>query len=368
MLNNDKIKIYEKYMKKCITLAKKGAGYTSPNPMVGAIILDENLNFISQGYHKKYGQAHAEVNAINNALKKGANLKNSTIIVTLEPCSHYGKTPPCADLIIKSGIKTVVVGVLDCNPKVAGNGIKKCQDAGLTVITGILEEECKQLNEIFFKNQLKKLPFVTIKTATTLDGKIATKTGSSKWITGENARNIVQKLRHNYDAILTSSNTVIADNPSLTCRLKNGKNPIRIILDTNLKTNPNSLVYNNDGTKDIIATISKEQKKYPKNVKILKIKEKNGKIDLKELLKELYSQGICSVLIEAGGILNGAFLKEKLVDKLIHFTAPKILGDNEGKSFIDGFDIKDINNSLNLKLISIQKTEPDIMCEYEVLY
>ena len=260
-MSDKNIKIYEKYMKRCIKLAQKAAGNTSPNPMVGAIILDKNLNFVSEGYHKKYGEAHAEVNAINNALKKGIDLSGGTIIVTLEPCSHYGKTPPCADLIIKSGIKTVVVGCLDPNPKVSGNGIKKCKDANLNVITNVLQKECEELNEIFFKNQTKKRPFITIKTATTLDGKIATKTGSSKWITGEKARKKVQKLRHQYDAILTSSSTIITDNPSLTCRLKNGKNPIRIILDTNLKTSPNSKVYTNDGTKVYIATILKNNKK-----------------------------------------------------------------------------------------------------------
>lgn len=367
MLNNN-IKIYEKYMKKCIKLAKKAAGNTSPNPMVGAVILDKNLNFVSDGYHKKCGEAHAEVNAINSALKKGIDINDGTILVSLEPCSHYGKTPPCADLIIKSGIKTVVIGCLDPNPKVSGNGIKKCKDSGLDVITDILKDDCEKLNEIFFKNQIKKLPFITIKTATTLDGKIATKTGSSKWITGEDSRNEVQKLRHKYDAILTSSSTVIADNPSLTCRLKNKKNPIRIIIDTNLKTNPNSKVYQNDGTPVYIATTKKDNNKYPNNVKILTIKEKNGKTDLKNLIKKLYELGICSVLIEAGGVLNGAFLKEKLVDKLIQFTAPKILADIDGKSLAQGFDIENINDSTNLKLEKCKKFGQDLMCEYKLMY
>lgn len=365
-MSNKNLKTYEKHMKRCIKLAKKAAGNTSPNPMVGAVILDKNLNFVSEGYHKKCGEAHAEVNAINEAKAKGINIKDGTIIVSLEPCSHYGKTPPCADLIIKSGLKTVVIGVLDPNPKVAGNGIQKCKDAGLNVITNILQKECKELNEIFFKNQTQKLPFITIKTATTLDGKIATKTGSSKWITGEKARKEVQKLRNQYDAILTSSSTIIADNPSLNCRIKKGKNPIRIIIDSNLKTNPNSNVYKNDGTPIYIATILKDNKKYPKNVKILTIKEKDGKVDLKELIKKLYELGICSILIEAGGILNGAFLKEKLVDKLIHFSAPKIIGDTDSKPFVQGFNIQDINDSLNLKLLTFKQLGNDLMCEYSI--
>ncbi len=365
-MSNNNIKIYEKYMKRCIKLAKKAAGNTSPNPMVGAVILDKNLNFVSEGYHKKCGEAHAEVNAINAAKEKGLDITGGTIIISLEPCSHYGKTPPCADLIIKSGLKTVVVGVLDPNPKVAGNGIKKCKDAGLNVITNVLPKECEKLNEIFFKNQTQKLPFITIKTATTLDGKIATKTGSSKWITGEKARAKVQELRHKYDAILTSSSTIIADNPSLNCRTKNGKNPIRVILDTNLKTNPKSKVYNNDGTKVFIATILKDNKKYPNNVEILTVNEKKGKIDLKKLIEQLYKLGICSILVEAGGILNGAFFKEKLVDKLIHFTAPKIIGDIDAKPFIQGFNIDQINESLNLKLISTKQLGNDLMCEYSI--
>ncbi len=367
MLNKN-IKIYEKYMKRCIKLAQKAAGKTSPNPMVGAVILDKNLNFVSEGYHKKCGEAHAEVNAINEAKSKGIDIKDGTIIVSLEPCSHYGKTPPCADLIIKSGLKTVVVGCLDPNPKVSGNGIKKCKDAGLKIITDVLQKDCETLNEIFFKNQTQKLPFITVKTATTLDGKIATKTGASKWITGEKSRKKVQQLRNQYDAILTSSSTVISDNPSLNCRIKNGKNPIRIILDTNLKTDPKSKVYQNDGTKIYIATILKDNKKYPNNVEILTISKKDGKIDLKELTKKLYELEIYSILVEAGGILNGAFLKEKLVDKLIHFSAPKIIGDIDAKPFIQGFNINQINEALNLKLTNTKQIGNDLMCEYSITY
>jgi len=357
-------KIYQKYMKRCIMLAKKAAGKTSPNPMVGAVILDKNMNFVSEGYHKKCGEAHAEVNAINAAKTKNANIKGGTIIVSLEPCSHFGKTPPCADLIIKSGLKTVVAGCLDPNKKVAGNGIKKCKDAGLNVICGVLEDECKKLNEIFFKNQTKNLPFIAIKSAITLDGKIATKTGSSKWITGSKSRANVQKLRNNYDAILTSSSTIIADNPSLTCRIKNGKNPVRIIVDSNLKTDPKSKVFNNDATAVILASTKKDNKKYPANVEILTIKEKNGHVDLNELAKTLYDKGICSILVEAGGILNGAFFKENLVDKLILFSAPKFIGDTLAKPFIQGFDIEDINSAKTLKLSSVKQIGEDIISEF----
>ena len=363
---SDQSKIFKKYMKRCLTLAKKASGRTAPNPMVGAVILDKNLNFVSEGYHQKYGEAHAEVNAINAAKEKNIDITNGTIIVSLEPCSHYGKTPPCADLIIKSGLKRLVIGCIDPNIKVAGNGIKKCKSAGIEVITGILEDECKKINEIFFKNQTQKLPFITIKTATTLDGKIATKTGSSKWITGPKSRNFVQQLRNNHDAILTSSNTIIADNPSLTCRLKNGKNPIRIIIDSKLKTSPSAKVYQNDGTRTIIATTLENNAKYPKNVEIITIKAKNNHVDLKTLLPKLYEMGINSILVEAGGELNGSFIKENLADKLIHFSAPKILGDTNSKSFVSGFNISDINDCRLLTPSVTKCFGTDIMREYSL--
>ena len=362
-------KLYEKYMKKCITLAKKGEGRVSPNPLVGAVILDKNGNIIGQGWHQKYGEAHAEVNAFKDALSKGHDVKNGTIIVNLEPCSHYGKTPPCADLIIKKGIKKVVIGCIDPNPKVDGGGIKKLKEAGIEVITGILEKDCKKLNEVFFKNQLQQCPFIVIKTATTLDGKIATKTGSSKWITSDKSRNLVQRLRNKYDAILTGSGTVISDNPSLTCRMKNGKNPIRIIIDSTLKTPPDAKVYQNDGTRVIIACADNiEPKNYGENVEFIMcpLEKTTSKIDLKYLIIKLYEKGIKSILIEAGGILNGAFIKNNLADKLYHFVAPKITGDNNSMSFVNGFDTTDINKSIKLTITDVKHVIPDIMIEAEI--
>ena len=351
-------------MKKCLSLARRGEGFVSPNPLVGAVVLDKNGNIAGLGWHKKCGEAHAEVNAIADAKNKDINIKGGTIFVNLEPCSHYGKTPPCADLIIKEGLKKVVAGTIDPNPRVDGGGIKKLQKAGIDVVTGVLEQECKKLNEIFFKNQTEKLPFVAIKTATTMDGKTATKTGSSKWITSQNARAQVQKLRNKYDAILTGSGTVLADNPSLTCRKRGGRNPVRIIVDSNLKTPVDSMVYRNDGTKIYIAALkTAKTKDYGTNAEIIFCPEKSGKIDLPFLLKELYKKGICSILVEAGGILNGVFLKQKLVDKIYHFIAPKILGDNEAKSFVEGFSAINIDDSTQLKIESVKKFNPDILIE-----
>lgn len=226
------MKNYITEMNKCIELAKQAEGKTSPNPMVGCVILNDKNEIISTGYHKKYGENHAE----RDALLKLKNATGCTLVVNLEPCSHFGKTPPCADLIIEKGIKSVIYGMKDVNPIVAGNGLKKLQEAGIEIIGPILEDECKKLNEVFIKNQTEHKTFVALKTATTIDGKIATQTGDSKWITSEDARGEVRNIRNRYDAILTSSATVIADNPTMEHKCK-------IILDRKLKTDINSTIY-----------------------------------------------------------------------------------------------------------------------------
>lgn len=351
-------------MKRCIKLAKKGEGKTAPNPMVGAVIFDDNFDIIAEGYHEKYGEKHAEVNAIES---RKISYQGLSIAVNLEPCSHHGKNPPCADRIIKEGFKRVIVGVADPNPLVGGNGIKKLKEAGIEVISGILEEECRQLNEIFIKNHVEKKAFIAIKTATTLDGKIACENGNSKWITSEKARNYVQKLRNHYDAILAGSGTVIKDNPKLNFRKKSGKNPIRIIVDSKLITPTNSNVYNDDKTRVIIATstnISEEkQKTYPKNVEFLKCNLINNHIDLEELTKKLYHMEIRSILVESGPKLNAALIDKKLIDKLIQFIAPKILGDKKAINFVEGFFLKNINNSIILEKIKTKKLYPDVLIE-----
>lgn len=357
---------YEKYMKKCIKLALKGDGHTSPNPLVGCVVLDKNGKEISTGYHKAYGEAHAEANALNK-LKIG-EAKGGTLIVNLEPCSHFGKTPPCADLVIKHGIKTLVIGMKDPNPNVKGNGAEKCEKAGITVIKDILNNEVKKLNEVFIKNTVNKACFVAIKTATTLDGKIATKTGSSKWITSENARNEVQKIRNRYDAILTTSSTIIKDNPSMTCRLKKCKNPIKIILDRELKTDFNSKIYQSLGEK-IYIVVDKSIKNekidaIPAHITVIKCLCYNLKLDLNYLFKKLFELGIKSVLIEAGGKLNGEVVSLGLADKIYHFIAPKILGDEKGLNAFAGRDINEISNALNFKFDSIADFRPDILLTY----
>lgn len=356
----DKLKQYQKLMRKCLSLAKKGEGKTSPNPLVGCVVFDDDFNIVSVGYHEKYGSFHAERNAL---LKKGVDFKGKNLIVNLEPCCHYGKTPPCTEIIIEKGIKKVIVGMRDVNPVVAGKGIKLLKQAGIEVVEGVLEDECRKLNEIFIKNQTEGKSFILIKSAITLDGKIATKTNSSKWITGEKSRKEVQRLRNLYDAVLTSSNTVLADNPSMTARIKNGKNPVRVVLDRNLKTSPKSKVYNDDGTRVFLFTSKSDNEKYPKNVCVKRVCEIDGCLDLKEIVSVLWEEGIRSIFVEAGGVLNGAFVRAGLVDKLVLFVAPKILGDKHAKNFIEGFDITDINNSKLLEIESIKRFEPDIILE-----
>lgn len=346
---------YEKLMKKCINLAKKGRGKTAPNPLVGCVVLDKNNEIISTGYHHKYGENHAERDALLK-LTDGSE-KDGTLVVNLEPCSHYGKTPPCADLIIERGLKKVVIGCVDNNPKVAGNGIKKLKNAGIEVVLNVLEKECRELNEIFFTNIEEQRTFVALKTATTIDGKIATKIGDSKWITSDKSRNYARKLRTYYDAILTSSNTVITDNPTM-------KHKTKIILDRGLKTNWNADIYKQG---QIILVTSEDYcvDEYPLNFEVMLCPEKDGKLDLNYILKELYTSGIKSIFVEAGGKLCGEFVKENLVDKVYHFIAPKILNDNSGRSCFDGDNIFKINDSKNFKLIDTKKLGSDILLTYK---
>lgn len=340
---------YENYMKKCIELAKNGEGQTSPNPMVGCVVLDKNENEISTGYHHKYGDNHAERDALlklHNGEEKGG-----TLIVNLEPCSHHGKTPPCADLIIERGLKKVVIGMQDVNPIVAGNGINKLQKAGIEVISGIMEEECKKLNEIFIKNMTQNKCFITIKTATTLDGKIATSNGSSKWITSSTAREKVKEIRNCYDAIMTTSSTILADNPTMLHRKK-------IILDRRLKTNLEAPIYKNGE----IYLFNETLDMFEGGVNFIKTPVKANKLDLEFVFERAYELGIKSILIESGGILNGSALK--YADKIYHFIAPKITGDNSSLSCFNFQKINDINNSLNFKIESIEHFEPDILLTY----
>lgn len=344
------MKQYDLLMKKCIELAKQAQGETSPNPLVGCIVLNDIGEIISTGYHKKYGENHAE----RNALLKLDDAKNCTLIVNLEPCSHYGKTPPCADLIIEKGVKRVIYGMKDVNPIVAGNGLKKLIDAGIEVIGPILEDECRKLNEIFIKNQVEHKTFVALKTATTIDGKIATSTNDSKWITSDFAREEVRNIRKRYDAILTSSSTILADNPTMEHKCK-------VILDRKLKTNSQMTIYK-QGKIFVFHSLKNQSSLSNNNLQYIYTPTVNNKLGIEFILEELYKRGIMSVLIEAGGKLNGSFLP--YIDRLYHFVAPKILGDNNGKSCFYGKEVEKISNCTNLNFESVELFPPDILVNY----
>ena len=303
----------EKYMRMCFALAKKGFEKVAPNPMVGCVVLDKDGNLISKGYHKKYGENHAERDALLKL--KNNEAEGGTLYVNLEPCSHFGKTPPCVDLIIKHKLKRVVIGMKDVNPKV--DGITKLKNAGIEV-DFVLEKEAQFLNRMFIKTMTKKMPYVVLKTASTMDGKIASKTGSSKWITSETARKEVYRMRKEFDCIMTSSNTVIADNPSMQHNFK-------CILDKDLRTPKDAKIYQQGE----IYIASKE------NTPL-----KDKQLDIEAVLKNLYSKGIYSVFVECGGTLAGSMLKDNLIDVVYLFIGPKLLNDINCLRFLNGADIK----------------------------
>lgn len=328
----------EYFIKKTLTLAKKGLSWTNPNPMVGAVIV-KNGKVLAEGYHKKFGFPHAEIEGLN-LLKNDAD--GATLYVNLEPCNHFGQTPPCTDAIISSGIKRVVCSTLDPNPKVAGKGVKKLKKAGIKVDIGILKEKAQNLNEAFFVFHKKKRPFIALKFASSIDGKLATTTGDSKWITNETARNYARGLRAKYQAILVGINTVLKDDPHLGIREFGKKDPIRIILDSKLKIPLKAQVLRDENI--IIATTNfadKEKKELLKSMGILVLSFKGERIPIKALLKTLAQDNIISVLVEGGGQVLESFIEEKIVDKLYAFYAPIIIG--EGKMLQDAIHLKNVS-------------------------
>ena len=358
------INLNEKFMKLAIELAKKGEGNVNPNPMVGAVIVkDEKI--IGQGYHERCGESHAEVNAFRS-LKEDAS--GATMYVTLEPCSHYGKTPPCADKIIENNISKVVIGMVDPNPLVSGKGIEKLENAGIEVEVGVLEEECIKLNEVFIKYITTKRPFIVLKAAMSLDGKIATKTGESKWISSEESRLQVHNLRNKLSGIMVGVNTVIEDNPELTSRIEGGNDPIRIIVDSTLRIPIDSNVLQNKDNKTIIATTSKANNKkmqeiLNKGVRVLTVNENNGKVDLSELITKLGQLNIDSILLEGGATLNYSALEEGIVDKVMMYISPKIIGGEKSKTPVGGNGIDKLQEAFKIRDINISVVGEDILLE-----
>lgn len=357
----------ESYIQLTLELAKRGIGKVSPNPLVGCVIT-RNDKIIGAGFHAKYGEEHAEINAINSSQE---SLEGATLYVNLEPCSHYGNTPPCVDRIINEKIKRVVIGTLDINPVVNGKGIKKLKSAGIEVKAGVLEKECEELNKFFFKYIAKKLPYITLKAATTLDGKIADVNAKSEWISSEESRKYVHSLRNKYDAVLIGANTALIDNPLLTVRHIEGRNPWRVVLDPELKLPIDlSLFRKNFDQRTIIVLCEKGLKKKRKlaqlensGVKIIEAKKTDENfINLKYLLKELAKISITSILVEGGSKILTSFIKEKLFDDLILFISPKMLGD--GVSVVQNLGISSIKKTLNMKLKKCDVLDNDIVAEY----
>lgn len=355
-------------MKEALDLSLLGAGFTSPNPLVGAVIVkDERI--IGEGYHQHYGGSHAEVNAIKNSTEK---VVGATIYVTLEPCSHYGKTPPCADLLVENKFKRVVIATLDPNPLVAGKGVEILRKKGIEVVVGVMEEEALKINEAFIKYISTKMPFCILKTAMTLDGKIATHTGESKWITNEKSREYVHEIRNKVTGIMVGVDTVIQDNPSLTTRLTNkeGNDPIRIIVDSTLRVPLEAKVLKmNSGKRTIIATTDraddsklKKLKKY-QNVQVVVMPSKDLRVDLTYLMKWLGEQNIDSILVEGGSTLNFSMIEDGLIDKVVSFIAPKILGGDQAKTPIGGRGIANIVDAIILRDFNVSTFEEDIMIE-----
>lgn len=359
----------ENYMKMAIALAKKGIGKVSPNPLVGAVIVKDHA-VIGEGYHEKYGTLHAERNALKNCK---VSPSGATMYVTLEPCCHYGKTPPCTEAIIENGIKKVVIGALDPNEKVAGKGIDILRKAGIVVEIGILEKECLALNAIFFHYITQKTPYVLMKYAMTMDGKIATTTGKSRWITNEQSRAYVHQMRNQYTAIMVGIGTVLADNPDLTCRMENGNHPIRIVCDSTLKTPLDSrLVATAKEVKTLIATTNTDENLHQKyemqGVEIVITSADHGKVNLKELMQILGEKGIDSILLEGGAGLNFSALQSEIVQAVQTYIAPKIFGGATAKSPIGGDGFASVLNKVSLTQKRVVHFDTDILIESEVAY
>ena len=392
------------YMQRAIALAKKGAGFVNPNPMVGCVVVKDN-EIITEGYHEYYGGLHAERNALTHTT---ADCKGATLYVTLEPCCHHGKTPPCTDIIIEKGIKKVVVGLLDPNPLVSGKGISILQNAGIEVITGVEVDEIKELNKVFLKYIKTKRPYVILKTAMTLDGKIASYTGDSKWITNDKSRQVVHKLRSEMMGIVAGIGTVKADNPMLNCRLESSQQsavssqsnihqPIRIIVDTKASISLDSnivktaneyrtiLAIGRDVTpvaseknecRDVTPVASEQttdnrqqttvEKLRSFNVEILQCEEKDGHVDINDLMIKLGEKGVDSLLLEGGSCLNAAFLEAGCVDEVYAFIAPKIIGGEHSKSPIGGKGIELMKDAITFNKVEIEQIENDILIKCRV--
>lgn len=355
----------EEYMRRALELARKGEGHTSPNPMVGCVVVKDG-RIISEGYHEKYGEFHAERNALTRCTEDTAG---ADLYVTLEPCCHQGKTPPCTDIIIEKKIARVFVGSMDSNPLVAGKGVQILRDHGIYVENGILDAECRKLNEVFYHYIATKTPFVVMKYAMTLDGKIACATGDSKWVTGEIARTQVHRMRGRYRGIMVGIGTVLADDPMLNCRVEGGVDPVRIICDSNLHIPTESQIVKTASDIETIVACSQEAlESERKQEKIRRLKEAGIQIigtegahgvNLVELMKMLGGQNIDSILLEGGGTLNASALEDGIVNKVYAYIAGKLIGGMDARSPVEGMGIDRMADAITLQNMEIEKLGDD---------
>jgi len=358
------IRNHEYFMDLAFRLALKGRGKTSPNPMVGALVVKSG-RIVGRGYHEKAGLPHAEVRALDDA---GVKAKGAILYVTLEPCTHFGKTPPCVDKIIKSGIKKVIVGTIDSNPLNNGKGIQVLKAHKIKVEVGFLENKLNKLNEAFIKYITRKIPFVTVKVGESLDGKIATRTGDSKWITSDRSRAYAHRLRSNYDAIMVGVNTILRDNPRLDAWFSR-KHLIKIVVDSQLSIHEEANVFSRKSSVIIITLPVKSgqetenRKILAQKAMILEVKEKTGQINLRDTLKKLAQLGITNILVEGGGTLIGGLFDEGLVDKVLFFISPKIIGGKEAISSVMGRGIARIDKAVKLKGTQLKRMGEDFLIE-----
>lgn len=353
------MKTDEEFMRRAIELA--GKGFTSPNPMVGCVIVKDG-GIIAEGFHGRAGRPHAEAAALKKL--RGGKAKGATMYVNLEPCRHFGRTPPCTDAIILAGIKRVVAAMKDPNPQVAGEGFKTLRKAGVKVEVGVLGEEAERLNEAYVHFLKKKRPYVILKSAMSLDGKIASATGDSKWVTGEKARRVGRILRGRADAVVVGIGTVMKDDPRLTCRIRGGRDPLRVIVDSMLRIPLKSRALADDNA--LIATTRKHDKKKRRGleragVKVVVADSGDGRVSLRKLVKKLGESGVRSVLIEGGGELNASALKEGLVDKAYFFIAPKIVGGRNAKTPVEGEGAEKIGEAIRLSDTTVEKIGEDFL-------
>jgi diaminohydroxyphosphoribosylaminopyrimidine deaminase/5-amino-6-(5-phosphoribosylamino)uracil reductase len=357
----------EQFMRLALRLAGRGVGYTSPNPMVGAVVV-RNGQVVGKGYHRKAGTPHAEIHALQEA---GSQAQGATLYVTLEPCNHQGRTPPCSEAILRSDVARVVVGCSDPNPRVSGGGADYLRSQGILVEEGILEDKCFRLNEPFIKHVTTGSPLVVAKAAASLDGKIASRLGDSRWISNERSRRFVHRLRHAVDAILVGVGTVISDDPSLTARLpgKKGNNPLRIILDTHLRIPPESRVVSQ--ANEVPTLIASGPEPYQKRksaleargVEIVSLPLARGRVSLSALVEHLGNRDITSLLVEGGAEVHGAFFYDNLVDKVYLFFAPKIIGGSSAVPVVGGIGAASVADALPLRDLKLRRFDDDIMIE-----